>query len=157
VTAAGARDRIAHVLAVWFGCGHVPRAPGTAGTVGAIPLFLAVRPHGLAATVLAAALVTVIGVWASGIVAARLGQHDPQIVCIDEVAGVLVTLLAAPFTPAGIVAGFVCFRVFDHTKPWPAGPAERLPGGWGVMVDDLVAGVWGAGVMLILRQVAGWR
>lgn len=151
----GARERLAHALAVWFGCGHVPFAPGTAGTLGAIPLYLAVRPHGLGATLAAALAVTAVGIWASSIVARRLRHPDPPIVCIDEVAGVMLTLLAAPFTVRGVVLGFVCFRVFDHLKPWPARAAERLPGGWGVMIDDVVAGLWGAAALLTLRA-AGW-
>ncbi|HJX51729.1 MAG TPA: phosphatidylglycerophosphatase A, partial [Polyangia bacterium] len=98
---------------------------------------------------------TAVGVWASNQVVRKLGIKDPQIVCIDEVAGVLVTLLAAPATWIGLVAGVVLFRVFDQWKPWPARAAERLPEGWGVMVDDLAAGAWGA-VFLLGARVAGW-
>lgn len=149
------RERIAHALAVWFGCGHVPVAPGTAGTIGATPLYLLLRPHGPLAVLIAAAIVTVVGVWAAGIVERRLGKKDPQIVCIDEVAGVLITWAAAPSTWAGLIAGFVLFRLCDQFKPWPARRAERLPGGQGVMADDVVAGVWGAAALLGARAV-GW-
>jgi phosphatidylglycerophosphatase A len=150
----GAREWIAHVLAVWFGCGHVPVAPGTAGTAGAIPLYLLLRPHGTAAVALAALAVTLVGLWASGLVERRLGTKDPQIVCIDEVAGVLVTWLAAPPTWAGLAVGFVVFRVLDQWKPWPARHAEKLAGGPGVMLDDVVAGAWGAALILAVR-IAG--
>jgi len=153
--AATRRERLAHVLAVWFGCGHVPVAPGTAGTVGAVPLYLLLRPHGPVAILIAAVIVTAVGVWAAGIVERRLGTKDPQIVCIDEVAGVLVTWAAAPPTWAGLVVGFVVFRLFDQFKPWPARRAERLPGGQGVMADDVVAGAWGALVVLGARGL-GW-
>ena len=153
-TATG-RERLAHVLAVWFGCGHFPVAPGTAGTVGAVPLYLLLRPRGPAAILIAAVVVTAVGVWAAGIVERRVGTKDPQIVCIDEVAGVLVTWAAAPPTWAGLLAGFVLFRLFDQFKPWPARRAERLPGGLGVMADDVVAGAWGALVVLGARAV-GW-
>jgi phosphatidylglycerophosphatase A len=145
------RDWIAHVLSVWFGCGHFPGAPGTAGTVGAIPLYLALRPFGLGAVALAAVVVTFVGVWSSTIVARRLQLKDPQIVCIDEVAGVLITWLAAPIGWRGTLAGFVLFRIFDQFKPWPARAAEKLPEGWGVMMDDVFAGVWGALVLVALR------
>jgi phosphatidylglycerophosphatase A len=149
------RQRLAHVLAVWFGCGHVPIAPGTAGTVGAIPLYLLLRPHGPLAVFAAAVIVTVVGIWASGIVERRLGTKDPQIVCIDEVAGVLLTWVAAPPTWKGLLVGFVLFRLFDQWKPWPARQAERLGGGLGVMLDDVVAGAWGAAVLLGVRRL-GW-
>ena len=149
------RERLAHVLAVWFGCGHVPIAPGTAGTVGAIPLYLLLRSHGPLAVFAAAIVVTVVGVWAAGIVERRLAKKDPQIVCIDEVAGVLLTWVAAPATWNGLLAGFVVFRLLDQFKPWPARRAERLPGGQGVMFDDVVAGAWGALVILGARRL-GW-
>jgi phosphatidylglycerophosphatase A len=147
-------DRLAHVLAVWFGCGHVPFAPGTAGTLGAVPLYLLLRPLGPAAVALAAALVTGVGIWAAGRVVRRRGLPDPQIICIDEVAGVLVTFIAAPATTAGLVAGFVLFRLFDHTKPWPARAAERrLRGGAAVVLDDVAAGAWGAAFLLAARAL----
>lgn len=152
---AGWRDVTAHVIAVWFGCGHVPRAPGTAGTLGAIPLYLALRSWGPLAVAAAAVLVTAAGVWSAGRVERRLGGKDPQIVCVDEVAGVLVAWTAAPPTLAGLVVGFVAFRVFDHLKPWPARAAERLGGGAGIVLDDVAAGAWAATVLLAGRAL-GW-
>ena len=148
-------DRLAHVLSVWFGCGHLPLAPGTWGTLGAIPLYLLLRPHGPVAVAIAAVAITAIGIWSSGRVERRLGIEDPQIVCIDEVAGVLVTWIAAPPTTRALVAGVVAFRIFDQLKPWPARSAENLPGGAGIMLDDVAAGIWGAGV-LILGRAVGW-
>jgi phosphatidylglycerophosphatase A len=142
----GWRDVTAHVIAVWFGCGHVPRAPGTAGTLGAVPLYLALRSFGPLAVAAAALAVTVVGMWAAGRV---------QIVCVDEVAGVLVAWVAAPATLAGLLAGFVAFRVFDHVKPWPARAAERLGGGAGIVLDDIVAGAWAATILVAARAL-GW-
>ena len=149
------KARVAHVLAVWFGCGHVPRAPGLAGTLGAIPLYLIVRPFGLGAVAATALVVTVVGIWASGVVERKLARKDPQIVCIDEVAGVFITWLAAPPTWQGLLAGVVLFRIFDQFKPWPCRVAERLGGGAGVMGDDVLAGVWGCALLLIARRL-GW-
>lgn len=149
-----ARDIAAHVLAVWFGCGHVPWAPGTAGTVGAIPLYLLIRAGGPVVVLAVAVLLLFVGVWAASKVAARTGLHDPQIVVIDEVVGVLITLAFAPPSWTGIACGFVLFRVFDQTKPWPARLAEnKLGGGWGIVLDDVAAGVWGALAMLALRRL----
>ena len=146
-------DKLAHVLAVWFGCGHVPVAPGLAGTLGAIPLYLVLRPRGPGVVAGTAVLLTVVGIWAAERVARRLGGKDPQIICIDETAGVFVTWIAARPTLFGLLAGVVLFRLFDQFKPWPARLAERrLPGGWGIVLDDVAAGLWGAAVLLLLRR-----
>src|SRR5690348_11016476 len=107
------KARLAHTLAVWFGCGLVPVAPGLAGTLGAIPLYLVLRPLGPLGVTGAAIVLTAIGVWAAGVVERQLSIKDPQIVCIDEVAGVFVTWTVAPPTWAGLVAGVVLFRIFD--------------------------------------------
>ena len=147
-----ALDRLAFVLALWFGCGKVPLAPGTAGTLGALPLYLLVRPFGVAAVGATALVATVVGIWAADRVARITGQKDPQIVVIDEVAGVLVTWMAAGPSWQGVAAGFVLFRLFDQFKPFPARRAESLPGGYGIVLDDIFAGVWGAAVLLLLRH-----
>lgn len=144
------KRRIAYVLATWFGCGLVPLAPGTAGTLGAIPLYLAIRSAGPLVVLLVAAALAVVGVWAADQVIARTGQTDPQIVVIDEVVGVLVTLAASTPTWTSIVLGFVLFRIFDQLKPWPARALESLHGGYGVVMDDVAAGVWGAAVLMII-------
>lgn len=136
--------RLAWVLATWFGCGLAPVAPGTMGTLGALPLYFAVRGHGPVAVLAAAAVVTVLGIWASNVVVRETGDKDPQRIVIDEAAGVLLALAAAPVTWWGVTSAVVLFRVFDITKPFPARRAERLPGGYGVVVDDLVAGAWAA-------------
>jgi phosphatidylglycerophosphatase A len=132
----------------------VPVAPGLAGTLGAIPLYLLVRPWGWPAVLATALVVTAIGIWAAGVVERELAVKDPQIICIDEVAGVLVTWTAAPSTWTGLVAGVVLFRLFDQFKPWPARLAERrLPGGFGVVGDDVLAGLWGVAVLLVARRL----
>src|SRR5690349_633624 len=104
-------DRVAYVLAIWFGCGLVPKAPGTAGTIGAWPLYWLLRPWGREAVVLGAIVVTAVGLWASHRTSQRLHQKDPQIVCIDEVAGVLFTWAAVPDGWAGTLVGFALFRI----------------------------------------------
>ncbi|HEX7664494.1 MAG TPA: phosphatidylglycerophosphatase A [Polyangiaceae bacterium] len=145
-----AKTKAAYVLGTWFGCGKVPIAPGTAGTAGAIPLYLLLRPYGLWTIALAAFVCTFVGVWAANIVCDDSKLEDPQLVVIDEVAGVLITLLVAPFDWKGILAAFVLFRVFDQFKPFPARRAEDWPRGWGVMFDDVFAGIWGAAVLALL-------
>lgn len=112
------------------------------------------RPFGLGAVAVTAALVIAVGTWASGVVERKLARKDPQIVCIDEVAGVFVTWLAAPPTWLGLAAGVVLFRIFDQWKPWPARLCERrLGGGPGIVGDDVVAGLWGGLVLLLGRRL----
>jgi len=148
--------RLAYLLSIWFGCGLVPKMPGTAGTIGAVPLYLLLAPAGPLAVTVAAVVVGLVGVWAANQVVRKTGLKDPQIVCIDEVAGVLITLAAAPSRWQGILAGVVLFRIFDQWKPWPARWAEGLPEGWGVVMDDVFAGLWGAAVLLVARSL-GWH
>src|SRR5262249_12665978 len=81
------------------------------------------------------------GIAAAGVMERRLGYHDPSEVVVDEVAGVLITMLFLPLTIATCVAGFLLFRALDVLKPWPASRAERLPGGWGIMADDILCGI----------------
>ncbi len=145
---------LARVFALWFGAGLVPRAPGTAGSLAAIPLYLALRPHGIVAVAVAALAVTTVGVWAAGVVERERAEKDPQVVVIDEVAGMLTTLLAAPPGLMWTLLAFVLFRICDQFKPWPARAAERLPGGWGIVADDLVAGGWAALVLMASRAMA---
>ncbi len=149
------RYQLAYVLSIWFGCGRVPVAPGTAGTLGALPLYWLLAPLGPWAVAATAVLLTAVGIWSSTVVAERMGGKDPQIICIDEVAGVLVALVAAPPGWKGMWAGFVLFRIFDQWKPWPARAAERLPGGWGIVMDDVAAGLWAAALLLFART-QGW-
>jgi phosphatidylglycerophosphatase A len=147
-----ATSKVAWAIATWFGCGLVPIAPGTAGTLGAIPLFLLASRGGSLAVGAVALAVTGAGVWASTRVAGELGKEDPQVVVVDEVAGTLVTMLPlASVSASGVLLGVALFRFFDVTKPWPIRRLERLPGGWGIVMDDLGAGVLGAAVMGALR------
>lgn len=128
--------------------------PGTAGTIGALPLYLLLSRWGPLVVGAAAVLLTLVGVLVSGRVVRALGAKDPQIICIDEVAGVFIALTAAPRSWPGVVAAVVLFRVFDMAKPWPARALERLPGGWGVVLDDVAAGLWAALLIVGARALA---
>jgi phosphatidylglycerophosphatase A len=136
------------LLATAGGVGRVPIAPGTAGSVVGLALYLTVMNAPEAWQVLLCVSVIVGGTWASGVAARHFGSKDPGAVVIDEVAGQLVTLLLIPVSTGGAVAGFFIFRLFDIIKPWPANRLESLPGGLGVMADDLMAAVYGN---LVLR------
>jgi phosphatidylglycerophosphatase A len=145
---------VAWTLATWFGCGRVPKAPGTAGTVGAIPLYLLLARTGRPGVGIAAMVATFVGVWAASVVARELASKDPQVVVIDEVAGFLVTMVPVRVVSwQAVLSGFVLFRALDSLKPWPIRSAEKLPGGWGIVLDDVVAGVFGAAAMIGLQAL----
>lgn len=147
-----AHRALAWTLATWFGCGRVPFAPGTMGALGALPLYFAVAGAGPLGVAAAAIGITLVGVWAGGAVARDLGAEDPQVVVIDEVAGMLVTLIPVARASLGsILLGFVLFRALDAGKPGPIRWLERLPRGWGIVLDDVGAGAIGAVTLAALR------
>jgi phosphatidylglycerophosphatase A len=148
----GLRRRTAWALATWFGCGMTPLAPGTAGTLGAIPLYLLVVRGGRSLVIATAIVATLVGVWAASVVAREIGKKDPQFVVVDEVAGMLITMVPMDtLSWRGTLVGFVLFRTLDTLKPWPIRWFERLPGGWGIVLDDVAAGVVAACVIAALR------
>ena len=149
------RPNLAHpgvLLATWFGAGYLPKAPGTWGSVGALPFaWVLVEIGGLYALGVATVVVFVVGLWASKDYMDRTGAHDPGAIVIDEVVGQWIVLLAAPLELLPYAIAFVLFRVFDVLKPWPISWADRRIGGaMGVMVDDVLAGVAGLGVLYLL-------
>jgi phosphatidylglycerophosphatase A len=144
------------VLVATFGyVGFFPIAPGTAGSAAALLLYAFIEWIGVPAAEAAAILATfAIGVWAASRAEGALGASDPGPVVIDEVLGMLITLAFLPLSLAGVACGFVLFRVLDVIKPYPAAHAERLPGGWGIMVDDAVAGIYAQLALRVLVLVA---
>jgi phosphatidylglycerophosphatase A len=138
----------ATVLATGFGSGYAPFAPGTAGSALGVLLFWPLQRLALAQQAVLGLVLFLVGVAAASNVARRLGQEDPSIVVWDEVIGMWVSLLALPFRPWIVILGFVLFRILDVVKPYPARDLERLPGGWGIMADDVMAGIY---ANLILR------
>jgi len=145
------------LLATWFGAGLLPKAPGTWGSLAALPfgwlLFRLGGPAGLAAATLA--------VFFHRLSAAQnyeraTAMKDPGAIVIDEVAGQWLTMIAAGLMPAGLNAAtvllaFLAFRVFDVAKPWPVGWADRrLKGAFGIMADDIIAGIYAAGAVVAL-------
>ena len=143
----------ASLLATWFGSGLLPRMPGTWGSLAALPFAVAITVSGGPWALLTAIVaVFFMGLWASGVYATASGAHDPGTVVIDEVAGQWLTLLPLAFTPVALDpvyygTAFVAFRVFDVLKPWPASYFDqKLPGAWGIMMDDIAAGVYAGAV-----------
>lgn len=124
-------------------CGFVPVAPGTAGSVAGLAIFWALRSAGsLWVEGAALAVICLVGAVVATRTEACYERTDPGVIVIDEVAGVLVTLFALPVGLWGTLLGFLLFRLFDITKPFPVRQAERIPAGWGVMADDIVAGLY---------------
>jgi phosphatidylglycerophosphatase A len=145
------------VLATWFGVGLIPTAPGTWGSLAALPLAWAIRSlwsaTGLA---IAIAIVFFAGWWAAATVAKAGGIKDPGFVVIDEVVGQWLVLMAAPRDPLAWLLAFLLFRIFDVWKPWPVRWADRdITGGLGIMLDDLLAAVYAAVVLSVLLASGG--
>jgi len=147
------RDPI-HFLALGFGSGLSPVAPGTFGTLAAIPLYLLLHTFSLPIYVIVTALLAIIGIALCDISARKLGVHDHPGIVWDEVVGYLVTMTAAPVGWYWVLLGFVLFRFFDILKPWPIRLIDRqVKGGFGIMLDDLLAGVMAA---LVLQGCVWW-
>ncbi len=142
----------AHFLALGFGAGLSPKAPGTAGTLVAFPLFWLLSDNPFYWAWMAAFLV--VGIWACGVAGRNLGVHDHGGIVWDEIAAFLLVLPFAPSSLAGYVLAFGLFRLFDIWKPFPIGWLDaRVAGGFGVMLDDGLAAAYS---ILCLLGAARW-
>ena len=148
-------SRAVSAIATWFGCGHSPRAPGTVGSLGAVPLHLLLREAPPVVHALGIALTIGAGTWAAHQYATERAQSDPQSVVIDEVAGTLLALAAVRHGPFWLQAvALLLFRVFDIWKPGPIRRAEHLsPVGVGIMADDVLAGLCAGALAWGLAQL----
>lgn len=152
------RQRTAHCLAIWFGAGLLRPAPGTWGSLAALPpaaliAWLLGWPGLLAGTL----IILAVGLWASELYMRDTGRHDPKEVVIDEVAGQWLALLPVATYWELYPAAFLFFRFFDIAKPWPASWADRdLPGSLGVMTDDIFAGGYSLLACLLLVLIIGY-
>ncbi len=151
----GTYGKTALILSTWFGSGLIPFASGTFGTLAAAPLVALSSVFSPLSSGLFLMIMILIAIWASQVVHRLLKKVDPSEVVIDEVAGFLLTMLWIPLSWGTLLAGFLLFRLFDIWKPWPANAAERLRGGLGIVLDDLVAGLYAnLGLRLILCFVS---
>jgi phosphatidylglycerophosphatase A len=140
-----------HVLAFGFGAGLSPLAPGTAGTLLGVFIYLSMAPLPVPYYIAVCGLLFVAGVWICARTSRDLGVHDHSGIVFDEIVGFLVAMIALPPEWLWLVAGFVLFRLFDIIKPWPIGWFDRrVEGGLGIMLDDLLAGL----AALALLQLA---
>ena len=143
-----------HCLALGFGSGLAPVAPGTFGSLVGLAIALAMAPLGLAWNLVAVAVAVGVGIWICGESARRLGVHDHPAIVWDEVAGMMITMLAVPDAWWGAPLAFVLFRLFDIAKPWPIREIDHgLGGGMGIMLDDVLAGLFAALGLTIVGYV----
>jgi phosphatidylglycerophosphatase A len=140
-----------HFLAFGLGSGAAPKAPGTFGTLAAIPLYLLLAQLPLWAYLIIIVASFALGIYLCGQASKDMGVHDHGGIVWDEFVGFWITMIAVPMQWPWIIAGFVLFRFFDIIKPWPIGWLDkRVHGGLGIMIDDVIAGVFA----LIILQVA---
>ena len=133
-----------HFLALGFGSGLAPRAPGTFGTLAAIPVYLLIVRFELAWYLFVVGLISIAGIYICDYTSRKLNVHDHPGIVIDEFAGFMITMIAVPVSWQWVVAGFIVFRIFDIIKPWPISWLDKhVHGGLGIMLDDIVAGLFG--------------
>ena len=132
-----------HFAAFGFGAGAIKVAPGTCGTLVAIPLYILLQDLPLLMYIFITAALFLLGVWLCQITTRDLGVHDHSGIVWDEIVGYLITMAAAPAGWLWLVLGFALFRLFDIWKPWPINLLDRhVKGGFGVMIDDVMAGIY---------------
>jgi len=134
-----------HFLALGFGSGLAPKAPGTFGTLMAIPLYLLLQPLSLSYYLAVVLFVSLIGIYICDKSSSMMGVHDHPGIVWDEFAGYFVTMIAAPAGWVWVLVGFALFRFFDILKPWPIRKIDKsVKGGFGIMLDDILAGIFAA-------------
>ena len=153
-SAENSKSRGSWLIATFFGVGHMYPGPGTWASAVTVALWW-IAAHLIApgwhvpAAILIAVAVTLLGIPPSTVVARESGREDPGFVVIDEVAGQMIALIGAPLSWNYLLAGFILFRSFDILKPFPLRRLEKLPGGTGIMMDDVGAGLYA----LVLLQL----
>ena len=136
------------ILALGFGTGLSPKAPGTVGTLAALPLYFLMRDLELLQYLFIVVVLFGFGVWLCAYVTKKLEVHDHPAIVFDEIVGFLITMIAVPFSWQMLIAGFILFRFFDAVKPWPISWCDiNIHGGFGIMFDDVLAGIASAAML----------
>jgi phosphatidylglycerophosphatase A len=147
-------EKAAVFLATGFYVGHIPFAPGTFGSLIGLPLCFLLAGIQLPAAIIAALLIIGLAIWIANVAAKTLKRKDPGCIVIDEIAGMVVTLIGLPFNLTTVVTGFILFRILDILKPFPIRILDkRVSGGLGIVADDVVAGIFANALMRILLFV----
>jgi len=145
------KDKSVMVLATGFFAGYIPFAPGTFGTIVGLPLCFLLSKTKLSVAILFILIFIFFAIWIANMAEKILIQKDPGCIVIDEIAGIMIAFLGMPFNTISVAAGFVTFRFFDILKPFPIRYMERkIAGGAGVVMDDLMAGVYSNIVLRLL-------
>ena len=140
-----------HFLALGFGSGLAPKAPGTFGTLAAVPLFLLMAPLSTNIYLLLLVIMSLAGIYICGKAAEDAGVPDHGAIVWDEIVGLLITMCLMPVTWQTLLVGFVLFRFFDILKPWPISFIDKnCHGGFGIMLDDIVAGIAAWACMMLI-------
>jgi len=138
-------------LALGFGSGLAPKAPGTFGTLAAIPVFLLMSPLSTMNYLIAVLIISLVGIYICGYAAKAAGVHDHPAIVWDEFAGYFITMFMVPISWQSILVGFLLFRIFDIFKPWPISYLDKnCHGGFGIMIDDVLAGLVALGLMHLI-------
>jgi phosphatidylglycerophosphatase A len=141
------------LLAFGLGSGLAPKAPGTFGTLAAVPIYILLSQFSQSIYIISLVIISFAGVWICGRASTRLGSHDHPGIVWDEFAGYLLTMLPASGSWASMIAGFALFRLFDIWKPWPVSLADRkVGGGLGIMLDDLLAAIPAAISLVVIMR-----
>lgn len=131
-----------HFLSLGFGSGLAPKAPGTFGTLAAIPVVILAACLGTVGFMIATVLACLVGIYFCGYTAKAMGEHDHPAIVWDEIAGFMVAMIALPISWQTLLAAFILFRIFDILKPWPIRYLDKhVHGGLGIMLDDILAGL----------------
>lgn len=147
------KKTILEITSTWFYSGLSPKAPGTCGSLATLPFVYALMYwNGATAVLIFAIIIAIAGAFAANAYAKVVGKKDPGLIVIDEVAGQAITLLAAGTNIWLYLIGFILFRIFDITKPWPVSWADqKVKGGLGIMLDDVLAGMIAGGILWMIK------
>lgn len=146
-------EKPSHFIAFGFGSGAAPFAPGTFGTLMAVPFYLAMQSLSHTMYLLLVVVITLASIWLCHKVTKEIGIHDHSGMCLDEIVGYLVTMYGAPQGLIWIISGVLLFRLFDIWKPWPISYIDaQLQGGAGIILDDVLAGIYS----LIALRILAW-
>lgn len=150
------KNQLVEFAATFAYVGRIPKAPGTFGSLAAVPLALLLQPGGEVFYMVVTLLLAAVAIWVAQAYEAQFKTHDPKEVVIDEVVGVLIAFTMLT-TWSSLLAAFLLFRLFDILKPFPVGWADKkLEGGLGVVADDILAGIFASLIMQILVQHTDW-